>query len=157
MRIIPEEMERAVMEKDEETMNQLESEKRRMHEEISRIEDDAKRLASDYKRGGSEFQARLAEIEKEARGYRGANHPQHASRWGGNYLRSSSSTSYHSTSGFTPITQGPLTNTPGRSGRSPSSRNSRDRPSRTSVARSFMRNLYETGRFRSLSSSSTYR
>ena len=43
IRIITEEMEQAVKEKDEETRNELESEKKRMHEEIWKIEDDAKR------------------------------------------------------------------------------------------------------------------
>ena len=157
IRVITEEMEQAVKEKDEETRNELESEKKRMHEEIWKIEDDAKRLASEYKREKNEFQTRLAEMERERQGrYRGANYSQQAYRWGGDYFRSSPSTSYRSTSGFTPTTQETLTNAPGRSGRSTSSRDSRDRPSRTSVARSFMRNLYETGGFGSLSSSSTY-
>lgn len=159
IRVITEEMEQAVKEKDEETRNELEAEKKRMHEEIWKFEGDAKRLASDYRREKSEFQARLAEMERERRGgYRGTNYPQHTSRWGGNHFRSPPSSSYPSASGFTPATQEPLTNAPGRSGRTPSSRDSRDKPSRTSAARAFMRNLYETGGFGSLSSSSaTYR
>ena len=106
IRIITEEMEQAVKDKDKKTRNELESEKRRIHKEIGRFENEAKRLGSDYRREKSEFQAQLTEMERGGQGgYCGTNYTQNASRWGGNGFRSSPSMSYRSALGFTHTTQ----------------------------------------------------
>lgn len=149
IRVLAEEMEQASKDKDEETRNELEIETRRMREEIWRFENEAKRLASDYRREKTEFQARLAEMERAKReGYRGAgySYPQGPSRWGGNYHRSPPSTSYPST----PATAEQPANSPGRFGRSifsRDSRDSRDKPSRTSTAKAYIQQMYDSGRF----------
>ena len=155
IRVLTEELEQATREKDEETKNELEIETRRMHEEIRRFEDEARRLASDYRREKSEFQALLVEMERARRkGHLGTQHPQYTSRWGGNYPWSSSSTSYRSTPIPTPTMEEQSTDAPERSGRSFSSRDLRDKPSRTSTARAYLQNLYENRGFGSLSSHS---
>jgi len=155
VRVLAEELEQATREKDEETKNELEVEARRMHEEIRRFENEASRLASEYRREKSEFQAHLVEMERARReGHLGAQHPQYTSPWGGNYFRSSPSTSYRFTPSFTPTTEEQSSNALGRFGKSLFSRDSRDRPSRTSTARAYMQNLYENGGFGSLSNHS---
>lgn len=139
IRVITEEMEQAAKDKDEETRNELEFETRRMEDEIRRFENEAKRLASDYRREKNEFEARLGEVERARQGgYPGVGYPRNASRWGGNYFRSSPSTSYHSTPGPTPTTEEQFTNAPGRFDRMFSSRDSRDKPGRMSTARAYI-------------------
>ena len=139
IRVITKEMEQAAREKDEETRNELEFETKRMQEEIQRFENEAKRLASDYRREKKEFEASLAEMERvRRRGNPGFEYLRQASRWGGDYFRSSPSTSYHSTPTPTPTTEEQFTNVPGRFGKTSPSRDSRDKPGRMSTARAYI-------------------
>ena len=139
IRVITEEMEQAAKEKDEETRNELEFETKRMQEEIRRFENEAKRLASDYRREKREFEASLVEMERvRRRGNPGFEYPRHTSRWGGNYFRSSPSTSYRSTPTPTPTTEEQFTNAPGRFGKTSPSRDSWDKPGRMSTARAYI-------------------
>jgi len=62
MRILAEEMEQAVKEKDEESRGELEIETRMIREETRRLEKETMRLASDYRREKIEFQAHLAKL-----------------------------------------------------------------------------------------------
>jgi len=155
IRVITEEMEQAAKDKDEETRNELEFETRRMQDEIRRFENEAKRLASDYRREKNEFEAHLTEMERARQeGRRRIEYLRYAPRWGGgNYPRSSPSTSYHSTSAPTPTTEEQLANAPGRFDKTFSSRDSRDKPAgRMSTARAYISRGFE-----SLSKNSPYR
>ena len=67
MRVLKQEMEQAMRDKDEETRRELEVETRKMQKEIARFENDSKRLASDYKREKDKLEARLGEVEMEAK------------------------------------------------------------------------------------------
>jgi len=67
MRVLKEEMQQAIRDKDEETRKELEIETKRMQREIARFENDARRLESDYKREKETLESRLADMESEAR------------------------------------------------------------------------------------------
>ena len=67
MRVLREEMEQAIKDKDEETRRELEIETKRMQREISRFQTDAKRLESDYKQEKERLEERLGEMESKAR------------------------------------------------------------------------------------------
>ena len=67
MRILKEEMEQAIKEKDEDTRRILENENRRMQNEIERFENDAERFVTDYRNEKEKLEARLAQVEFEAR------------------------------------------------------------------------------------------
>jgi hypothetical protein len=67
MRVLREEMQQAMKDKDEETRRELEIETQKMQKEIARFENDAKRLASDYKNEKDKLDTRLAQMEEEAR------------------------------------------------------------------------------------------
>ena len=68
MRVLKEEMQQAMRDKDEETRRELEIETRKMQREIARFENDAKRLASDYENEKDRLEARLTQMEADARG-----------------------------------------------------------------------------------------
>ena len=67
MRILKEDMEEAMKDKDEETRRILGAEAKKLEDSIEKLEDYADRLASDYQRGKQELEARLAKAEEEAR------------------------------------------------------------------------------------------
>jgi len=67
MRVLKEEMQQAIRDKDEETRRELEIETKRMQKEIARFENDAKRLESDYKSEKERLETRLTTMEEEAR------------------------------------------------------------------------------------------
>ena len=67
MRALKEEMQRAIRDKDEETRRELEIEAQKMQREIAKFENDTKRLASDYKNEKDKLEARLEQMEAEAR------------------------------------------------------------------------------------------
>jgi len=67
MRVLKEEMQQAIRDKDEETRRELEIETRKMQREIAKFENDAKRLASDYKSEKDKLETRLTQVEAEAR------------------------------------------------------------------------------------------
>ena len=67
MRVLKEEMQQAIRDKDEETKRELEIETQKMQREIARFENDAKRLESDYKSEKDKLEARLTQMEAEAR------------------------------------------------------------------------------------------
>ena len=141
IRILTEEMEQAVREKDEEARGELEIETRRMHEEVRRFEMEAKKLASDRRREKDEFQARFAEMERAGwEDCRGAEYSQHPSRWEGLRFRPSQSTSYHSSPAPAPVTGEPLANASGRFGRT-FSRDSWDIVGVKSFAKAHMKNM----------------
>jgi hypothetical protein len=66
IRILMEEMQQAINDKDEETRREKEAEARMMQEEKEKFEDDARRMKSDYQREKQELEARIAEAEQEA-------------------------------------------------------------------------------------------
>jgi len=65
--VLEEEIEEATRDKDEESRRELEIEAQRMRGEIARLENDVKRLASDYRNERDRFEARLTQMETEAR------------------------------------------------------------------------------------------
>jgi len=67
MRVLKEEMQQAIRDKDEETRRELEIETQKMQREIARFENDAKRLESDYRSEKDKLEARLTQMEAEAR------------------------------------------------------------------------------------------
>jgi hypothetical protein len=67
MRVLREEMEQAMKNKDEETRRELEIETKRMQREITRFQTDARRLESDYKKEKEMLGERLEQMESEAR------------------------------------------------------------------------------------------
>lgn len=67
MRVLKQEMEQAIRDKDEETRKELEIETKKMQREIARFENDTKRLASDYKKEKEKLESRLGEMEAESR------------------------------------------------------------------------------------------
>ena len=67
MRVLKEEMQRAMRDKDEETRRELEIETQKMQREIAKFENDTKRLASDYKNEKDRLDVRLIQMEAEAR------------------------------------------------------------------------------------------
>ena len=64
-RVLMEEMERAIKEKDEETRKELEIETKRMQREILRFQNDARRLESDYKKEREGLGERLEQMQRE--------------------------------------------------------------------------------------------
>jgi hypothetical protein len=66
MRVLREEMQEAIRNKDEEIRRELEIETQKMQREIAGFENDSKRLASDYKEK-ERLEARLVQMEEEAR------------------------------------------------------------------------------------------
>jgi flagellar biosynthesis GTPase FlhF len=67
IRVLREEMERAIREKDEETRKELEIEMRRMQKEVERFRNDARRLESDYTKEKGMLESRLEQMESEGR------------------------------------------------------------------------------------------
>ena len=67
MRVLKEEMQQAIRDKDEETRKELEIETKRMQKEITRFENDARRLESDYKSEKERLETRLMTMEEDAR------------------------------------------------------------------------------------------
>jgi hypothetical protein len=67
MRMLRDEMQQAIKDKDEETKRELEIESRRMQKEIERFQDDSARLESDYKKEKERMEARMGQMELEAR------------------------------------------------------------------------------------------
>ena len=67
IRLLREEMERAINDKDKEARKELEIETKRMQKEITRFQNDARRLESDYKKEKERLETRLGEMELEAR------------------------------------------------------------------------------------------
>jgi hypothetical protein len=67
MRVLKEEMEQAMKDKDEETRKELEIATKRMQREIERFENDSRRLESDYKNEKERLEGRLEEMQSEAR------------------------------------------------------------------------------------------
>ena len=67
MRVLREEMEQAMKDKDEETRRELEIETKRMQREISRFQNDARRLESDYKREKEMLGERIEQMESEVK------------------------------------------------------------------------------------------
>jgi hypothetical protein len=67
MRVLKEEMNQAMGNKDEETRRELEIESQKTQKEIARFENDAKRLGSDYNNEKERLEARLKKTEEEAR------------------------------------------------------------------------------------------
>jgi hypothetical protein len=65
IRVLREEMQQAIDDRDEETRREKEVETRRMQEEIEKLENDARRFASDYQRKKQELETRLAEVDGE--------------------------------------------------------------------------------------------
>ena len=67
IRILKEEMEQVMKEKDEGTRTVLEIETKRMQKEIERLKNDAKRFASGYKKEKDRLEAHIAHVEAEAK------------------------------------------------------------------------------------------
>ena len=67
MKILKEDMEQAMKDKDEETRRDLELETTRMQKEIERFQNDSERLASDYKKEKEMLEARMERMELEAK------------------------------------------------------------------------------------------
>ena len=67
MRMLREEMDRAIKDKDEETRKELEIETQRMQKEIERFQNDSSRLESDYKKEKERLDARMAQMEAETK------------------------------------------------------------------------------------------
>jgi len=67
VRVLREEMERAINNKDEETRRELEIETQKMQREISRFQNDARRLESDYKKEKERLDERIDQVVSEAR------------------------------------------------------------------------------------------
>ena len=67
MCLLREEMEQAMRDKDEETGRELEVETQKMQREIMRFKNDAKRFASDYRNEKDKLEARLTQMEAEAK------------------------------------------------------------------------------------------
>lgn len=67
MRVLREEMKRAMQDKDEETRRELEIETKRMQREIARFENDTRRLESDYKKEKGRLEERLEQVESDRR------------------------------------------------------------------------------------------
>jgi len=67
IRILKEELEWAMGDKDEETRRELEYESRRIQEEVERVKKDAERFATDYRREKERLETRLVEVESMAR------------------------------------------------------------------------------------------
>lgn len=67
MRLLRDEMQQAMKDKDEETRKELEIETRRMQMEIDRFQNDSERLESDYKKERERLEARMAQMESNAR------------------------------------------------------------------------------------------
>lgn len=67
VRLLRDEMEQAIKDKDEETRRELEIETKRMQKEIERFQNDSGRLESDYKREKERLEARMEQMESEAR------------------------------------------------------------------------------------------
>ena len=67
IRVLKEEMQEAINDRDEETRREREIETKKMQDEMERIENDARRFASDYQREKEELEARLEEVKKTAK------------------------------------------------------------------------------------------
>ena len=69
MRVLKEDMEQAMRDKDEETRIELELEMKGMQKEIDRFLKDSERLASDYKKEKGTLEARMEQAERNATRY----------------------------------------------------------------------------------------
>jgi len=67
IRILKEDMERAMKDKDEEMKNELKIETQRMERKIEKFEHDSARLESDYKQEKERLESRMEKIELEAK------------------------------------------------------------------------------------------